>query len=86
MAKLKTGRHTSALKAQRQAEKRTSQNKGLKKNIRVSTKTASAKKDAASVGKACSAIDKAAKKGVLHWKAAARKKSRLVKAVKKAAK
>ena len=39
MAKLKTGRHTSALKAQRQAEKRTSANKGLIKKVRVATKT-----------------------------------------------
>lgn len=42
MAKLKTGRHTSALKAQRQAEKRTSQNKGLIKKVRVATKTVKA--------------------------------------------
>ena len=39
MAKLKTGRHTGALKAQRQAVKRTSQNKGLMKKVRVATKT-----------------------------------------------
>ena len=35
MAKLKTGRHTSAIKAQRQAEKRTSANKGLIKKVRL---------------------------------------------------
>ncbi|WP_424245753.1 small subunit ribosomal protein S20 [Elusimicrobium posterum] len=87
MAKLKTGRHTSAIKAQRQAEKRTSRNKGLVKTIRLSTKavTASAKaKDGKAeelLKKASAAADKAAKKGVIHKKTAARKKSRLAKIV-----
>jgi len=89
MAKLKTGRHTSAIKAQRQAERRTSRNKGLTKNIKVTSKavTVSAKaKDGKTVEmlkKACSAADKAAKKGVIHWKTAARKKSKLAKLVNK---
>jgi len=92
MAKLKTGRHTSAIKAQRQAEKRTSENKGLTKKIRLATKkvTASAAAKAATLKedlkKAESCIDKAAKKKVIHWKTAARKKSRLAKAANKAAK
>ena len=91
MAKLKTGRHTSALKAQRQAEKRTSQNKGLIKKVRVATKTvkAAASTKAATLKedlkKAEFCIDKAAKKGVIHWKTAARKKSRLAKAANKSA-
>ena len=42
MAKLKTGRHTSAIKAQRQAEKRTSENKGLIKKVRLATKAVNA--------------------------------------------
>lgn len=90
MAKLKTGRHTSAIKAQRQAEKRTSANKGLTKKIRLATKAvnASAKTKAATLKedlkKAESCIDKAAKKKVIHWKTAARKKSRLAKAANKA--
>ena len=81
MAKLKTGRHTSALKAQRQAKK-----------VRVATKTvkASASSKAKTLKedlkKANSCIDKAAKKKVIHWKTAARKKSRLAKAANKAAK
>lgn len=83
MAKLKTGRHTSALKAQRQSEKRNSQNTGLKKTIRLAAKEVAKAKTAQSVKKASSALDKAAKKGVIHWKAAARKKSRLAKSVKK---
>ncbi len=91
MAKLKTGRHTSALKAQRQAEKRTSQNKGLIKKARGATKTFHAAGATAAatlpedVKKAESCIDKAAKKNVIHWKTAARKKSRLAKAANKAA-
>jgi small subunit ribosomal protein S20 len=86
MAKLKTGRHTSALKAHRQSERKNSHNKGLKKNIRLAVKELSSKKDAKSFGKAASALDKAAKKGVLHWKTAARKKSRLAKSLNKSAK
>lgn len=92
MAKLKTGRHTSALKAQRQAEKRTSRNKGLMKKVRTTTKKvlAAAKAEAKTLvedlKKAESSIDKAAKKKVLHWKTAARKKSRLVKAAAKGGK
>lgn len=91
MAKLKTGRHTSALKAQRQAEKRTSANKGLIKKVRLATKAvvASVKAQAATLAEdlkaAESSIDKAAKKQVIHWKTAARKKSRLAKAANKAA-
>ena len=91
MAKLKTGRHTSAIKAQRQAEKRTSANKGLIKKVRLATKTvnASATTKAATLKedlkKAESCIDKPAKQHVTHWKTAARKKSRLAKAANKAA-
>lgn len=91
MAKLKTGRHTSAQKAQRQAETRTSANKGLMKTVRLATKkvVAAVKTQAATVAEdlktAESALDKAAKKGVLHWKTAGRKKSRLAKANNKAA-
>lgn len=84
MAKLKTGRHTSALKAQRQSEKRNSANTGLKKAVRLAAKEVAKVKTAESVSKASSALDKAAKKGVIHWKAAARKKSRLAKSVNKA--
>ena len=92
MAKLKTGRHTSALKAQRQAEKRNSANKGLIKKVRVATKTVKASATAKAktlkedLKKANACIDKAAKKKVIHWKTAARKKSRLAKAANKAAK
>ena len=89
MAKLKTGRHTGALKAQRQAEKRTSQNKGLMKKVRTATTKvlAAVKAEAATVADdlkaAASSINKADKKKPIHWKTAARKKSRLAKAVNK---
>ena len=86
MAKLKTGRHTGALKAQRQTERRTSQNKGLMKKVRVATKQVLASSKAEDLKKAASSIDKAAKKKTIHWKTAARKKSRLAKAVNKGAK
>ncbi len=91
MAKLKTGRHTSAIKAQRQAEKRTSRNKGLTKKIKTTVKAAVASvkakeaKAVEAIKEALSSIDKAAKKGVIHKKTAARKKSRLVKATNKTA-
>lgn len=84
MAKLKTGRHTSALKAARQSVRRMLRNRAIKKNIRVLAKDymeAAGKKDAAALQKAMPSIasswDKAAKTGAIHWKAAARKKSRL---------
>ena len=89
MAKLKTGRHTGALKAARQAEKKASHNRGLRKNFRAAVKAVVTAKDKTSALKelcaASSSLDKAAKKGVIHWKTAARKKSRLAKAANKLA-
>jgi small subunit ribosomal protein S20 len=86
MAKLKTGRHTSAIKAARQAVKRNSRNTGLKKAVRVAAKKVKSTKAAADLKTASSALDKAAKKGVIHKKAAARKKSRLAKMINKTSK
>jgi small subunit ribosomal protein S20 len=84
MAKLKTGRHTSAIKTQRMAVRRTRLNRGLKKAARDSAKslivvaTSKDKEKTQTIfRKACSTWDKAAKKGAIHWKTAARKKSRL---------
>lgn len=84
MAKLKTGRHTSALKAFRQAQKRTAHNRVIKKNIRLLAKQVEAalagkKKDEASklLTQCFSAWDKAAKVGIIHANAASRKKARL---------
>ena len=84
MAKLKTGRHTGALKAARQAHTHMLRNRAVKKNIRSLAKefveAAGAKnmgKISALTSQVSSAWDKAAKTGAIHWKAAARKKSRL---------
>ena len=84
MAKLKTGRHTSALKAHRQAERHAIANLQVRTRIRsVARKVEAAvvSKDAAAAKKflneAFSLWDKAAKTGIVHWRAASRKKSRL---------
>ena len=84
MAKLKTGRHTSALKAARQAVKHTDSNIEIRSRIHTiarKVEAAVAKKDAKSakdlLSEAFAAWDKAAKTGVVHWRSASRKKSRL---------
>lgn len=89
MAKLKTGRHTSAIKAWRKSEKLAAKNRGMKARIHDTSKDFSAlvgKKDLENaqkmLPKAYSLLDKAAKSGSLHWKAAARKKSRLAARIK----
>lgn len=82
MAQVKTKRHKSALKALRKSLKRQSENRGIKvrihnkikefkrllshKNIEAATKM---------VDDLYSIIDKAAKRNVIHWKNASRKKS-----------
>lgn len=89
MAKLKTGRHTSAIKAWRKSEKLASKNRGVKNRIHDASKEFGAlvaKKDMENaqkmLPKAYALLDKAAKTGTLHWKAAARKKSRLAARIK----
>src|SRR5438477_388298 len=88
MAKLKTGRHTSAIKAQRQAERRAVRNRVVRKQARLAAKAVVAAVGANDSGKAQSLLpaaasiwDKAAKSGVIHWKTAARRKSRLSAAI-----
>jgi small subunit ribosomal protein S20 len=90
MAKKKQTRHKSALKAHRQAVKHTLQNRAIKKDVRVAVravidaaKAKDVKKVADLASKAAAALDKAAKHGTIHWKAAARKKSRLAIAAQK---
>jgi len=92
MAKLKTGRHTSALKAHRQSETHAAHNLQIRSRIRTIARgieQAVAAKDAKSatalLDEAFSAWDRAAKTGVVHWRAAARKKSRLSEHVSKLA-
>lgn len=84
MAKLKTGRHTSAIKELRKAKKRTAHNRLIKKNIRLIAKkielaVKEKKADEAKklLTECFSAWDKAAKVGVIHKNAARRKKARL---------
>ena len=84
MAKLKTGRHTSALKASRQAVKHAEHNLQIRSKIRTIARKVEAavtSKDAklakSLLSEAFAAWDKAAKSGIVHWRAASRKKSRL---------
>ena len=84
MAKLKTGRHTSALKAHRQSERHADHNVTIRSMIRTlarKVENAVAAKDAKAaktfLNEAFSACDRAAKTGVVHWRAASRKKARL---------
>lgn len=88
MAKLKTGRHTTALKAHRQSVRHEAANTQLKSKIRTLARRVEAavvSKDAKSaqalLNEAFAAWDKAAKTNVVHWRAAGRKKSRLAKRV-----
>lgn len=84
MAKKKQARHKSALKAQRQSIKNAILNRSIKKDVRQAiravmdaAKAKDVKKVAEMTARASAVLDKAAKRGTLHWKAAARRKSRL---------
>ena len=88
MAKLKTGRHTSALKENRKAIKRAVRNKVVRskiKNIVRKVEAAVASKDKTASSNllkiAFSDWDKAAKKDVISDNAAANQKARLAKLV-----
>jgi small subunit ribosomal protein S20 len=82
--------HPSAEKRNRQRVKRTDRNRAVKSAVRTVIKKArvaieSAPKEAAAVVKAAvRAVDRAKSKGVVHKKAASRKKSRLSRALHKA--
>ena len=82
----------SAAKAMRQAERRRVINQTTKNKVKTATKTvkklitASSKNEAMeALRSAMAALDKAAKKGVIHKNTANRKKSRLAKAIGKLA-
>jgi len=84
MAKLKTGRHTSAIKEKRKNWKRNAHNVSIRRNIRQLAKkleiAVSQKKtdEAKKLLQECfSAWDKAAKVNVIHKNSASRKKARL---------
>ena len=90
MAKKKRVRHKSGLKAQRQSVKHAIHNREIKKSIRLAVravmdaaKAQDIKKLSELTAKAAAVLDKAAKSGTIHWKAAARKKSRLAAQVNK---
>jgi small subunit ribosomal protein S20 len=77
--------HKSTRKRLRQDKKRREQNKAVKSAVKTAFKnvtTATTREEAAAhLSKAESAIDRAAKKHVVHWRNAARKKSRLARRV-----
>ena len=80
--------HTSALKRHRQSLRRRARNKSVKSSVKTAVKQvrlALEGKDGDAARRALEAavpsLDKAASKGVVHKRAAARKVSRLMKAV-----
>ena len=82
--------HPSSEKRNRQRVVRTERNRAAKATVRTKVKAARVATNATDEGKALlvsahSALDKAASKGVIHPKTAARKKSRLARAAHKAA-
>ncbi|MDR2708815.1 MAG: 30S ribosomal protein S20 [Elusimicrobiota bacterium] len=88
MAKLKTGRHTSALKEARKTVKRTARNSSVKSSIRTAVKKVEdliKKKDVQgsldALRNVFSVWDKASKRNIVHKKAASNQKARLSKKV-----
>lgn len=80
--------HKSAIKRHKQSVKRTARNRAARtrmKNLVKEVRTAISNGDKAAAEQALKgatvALDKSASKGVIHWKKAARKVSRLAKAV-----
>jgi small subunit ribosomal protein S20 len=68
-----------------QSEKRTTRNKSAKSRLKTLFKATVDSGEAASAGRVESAYDKAAAKGIIHPNKAARKKSRLAKALRRSA-
>ncbi|MGH9441404.1 MAG: 30S ribosomal protein S20 [Thermoanaerobaculia bacterium] len=75
----------SAEKRIRTTAKKTGRNKGVKSKLRHVVKAQRAEHSSASLPKTIAEIDRAAAKGVIHRNTAARYKSRLSKASRKAA-
>lgn len=80
--------HKSALKRHRQSLKRAARNRAMRsrirnavKNVRTAVQAGDQALAAQNLQAASSIIDKAATKGTVHWKNAARKISRLAKSV-----
>jgi len=76
----------SQIKRNRQNDKRRLRNRTFRGAARTAIKDARAEMTEAEVKNAVSALDKAAEKGAVHPRNASRRKSRLMKAVNKAAK
>jgi small subunit ribosomal protein S20 len=72
----------SAKKRMRQTRSRTEHNRALRSAIKTAVKKARAEINVASVAAAMQALDRGARKGLIHRNAAARKKSRLAKRLK----
>jgi small subunit ribosomal protein S20 len=75
----------AAIKWTRQSEKRRKRNLDAKTRLKTLFKKAKSSEDTALVSSVESQFDKAAQKGIIHPNKAARKKSRLAKAVRTAA-
>ncbi len=80
--------HKSAVKRHKQSVKRNARNrstrtrmKNLVKDVRLAIQNNDKESAATALKSATVALDKSASKGVIHWKKAARKVSRLAKAV-----
>ena len=69
----------SAKKRMRQARARTEHNRAQRSAIKTAVKKARSETNKDSVGSAMVALDRGARKGLIHRNAAARKKSRLAK-------
>ena len=78
--------HKASKKSIRKDAKLRAKNRAVKSEVRSSSKKVAAASSAEEAGKAlseaASVIDRAAKKHIIHWKTAARKKSKLAKAAK----
>lgn len=74
----------AAEKWSRQSEKRTARNRDAKSRLKTMYKKAASASDADAATVVEAAYDKAASKGIIHPNKAARKKSRLAKAMRKA--
>ena len=80
--------HKSAIKRHKQSLKRAARNRAVRtriknviKDVRIALQQQDKEQAATALVQASAVLDKAASKGVVHWKTAARKISRLTKAV-----
>lgn len=71
----------SSKKRMRQERTRRSRNTAIKSGMRTAIKKLRESKEPEALNRACSALDKAAKRGLIHHRNAARRKSRLTKMV-----